>query len=467
MKTLLSLLILVLATSVSARTWTSADGSKTIQAELVSKSADRITIRLADGLTMTVKPGVFSQADQLYIAQWKGGNSHSQDWPVWRGPSGTNIAPTGSSIPTEFSTTKNVLWKTDIPGRGVSSPIVVADKVFLTTADEQAKTQSVICLHRDTGKQLWQTIVHSGSFTPKMHKKNTHATPTPSWDGERLIVSFYNNYKVLLSALSSDGKILWQTDTGEYRDKYQFGYAPSPVLHGSNVIVSSEYDHGYLAAFDRATGREVWRKPRTGNSSYSSPIIAKAGGQELLVLTGNDKMTAYNPNNGSEIWTTRSISKATCGTVTWEGDLIFGSGGYPKKETVAVHAKTGKVVWRNLDKSYEQSMLATGGYLYTLNDNGIAICWRASDGQEMWKERLGGPVSASPVLVGDNIIASNERGEFFVFKANPQKLEILHRTQMGNESFASPAISGNRMFLRVAHRQSGQRQETLYCIGDR
>jgi outer membrane protein assembly factor BamB len=145
--------------------------------------------------------------------------------------------------------------------------------------------------------------------------------------------------------------------------------------------------------------------------------------------------------------------------------LVFGSGGYPKKETVAINAKNGQVIWRNLDKSYEQSMLATGGYLYTLNDNGIAICWRASDGQEMWKERLGGPVSASPLLVGENIIASNEKGEFFVFKANPQKLEILHRTQMGNESFASPAISGNRMFLRVASGQGRGRQETVYCIG--
>ena len=110
-------------------------------------------------------------------------------------------------------------------------------------------------------------------------------------------------------------------------------------------------------------------------------------------------------------------------------------------------------------------MLATNGYLYTLNDNGIAICWRASDGKEMWKERLGGPVSASPVLVGDNIIASNEKGEYFVFKANPEKLELVSKTLMGNESFASPAISGNRMFLRVASREGGRRQETIYCIG--
>ena len=316
MKTLISIMILALTTGVSARTWTSADGSKTIEAELVSKSGDTITIRLQDGRTMTVKPSVFSQADQQYITGWQASGSSSQDWPAWRGPSGNNIAPAGSAVPTEFSPTKNVVWKTQIPGRGVSSPVVVGNKIFLTTADEQAQSQSVICLSKENGQQLWQTQVHQGTFTPKMHKKNTHATPTPSWDGERLIGSFYNNYKVWLSALDSTGKILWQKDTGDYRDKYQFGYAPSPVLHGTNVIVSSEYPQGFIAAFDRATGREVWRKDRGGNSSYSTPIVAKVGSQELLVLTGNDKVTAYNPNNGSEVWAVPAISKATCGTVT-------------------------------------------------------------------------------------------------------------------------------------------------------
>ena len=466
MKILVTISLLALTLGVSARTWTSADGSRKIQADLVSKSGDSIVIRMEDGRTMTVKAAVFSAADQQYIASWQGNlPAAGGDWPVWRGPTRNNIAPAGSSVPTDFSTTKNVVWKSDIPGRGVSSPIVVGDRIFLTTADERAQSQSVICLNKGSGQKIWQTEVHRGTFTPKMHKKNTHATPTPSWDGDRLIVSFYSNYKVILSALNIDGKILWQTETGDYRDKYQFGYAPSPVLYGSTVIVSSEYDRGYIAAYDRASGQEVWRKSRAGNSSYSTPIVANAGGREMLLLTGNDLMTALDPKNGSQIWATPAISKATCGTVTWEGDMVFGSGGYPKKETVAINAKTGQVIWRNLDKSYEQSMLATGGYLYTLNDNGIAICWRASDGEEMWKDRLGGPVSASPVLVGDNIIASNEKGEFFIFKANPQKLDVIHRTQMGDESFASPAISGNRMFLRVASGRGGSRQETLYCIG--
>lgn len=389
------------------------------------------------------------------------------DWPTWRGPTLNNIAPEGSSVPTSFSETENVLWKTDIPGRGASSPIVVGDKVILTTADEQAQVQSVICLSRDSGEQLWKTDLHQGTFTAKIHKKNTHASPTPAWDGERLIVSFFNDTKIKVSALSIEGKILWQIEPGAYRDQYQFGYSASPLIHGSNFIIASDFQpDGFLAAFDCATGREVWRTARNGTSSYSSPVVAKPGGRELIVLTGDDRVAAYDPASGKQVWSVPGITLATCGTVVWDGDLVFGSGGYPKKETIAVNAKTGEAVWRNGEKSYEQSMLAKDGFLYAFNDNGIAICWRASDGKEMWTERLGGPVSASPLLVGENIFVSNERGEHFVFKANPERFELVSKTRVGEEGFATPAISGDRMILRTARNEGGKRQETVYCIGE-
>ncbi|MFT5469938.1 MAG: outer membrane protein assembly factor BamB, partial [Verrucomicrobiales bacterium] len=135
-----------------------------------------------------------------------------------------------------------------------------------------------------------------------------------------------------------------------------------------------------------------------------------------------------------------------------------------QKGTIAVNAKSGTVAWKNQDKSYEQSLLAHDGFVYALNDAGIAICWRASDGEEMWKERLGGPVSASPLLIGDTIYTSNERGQHFVFKANPQRFEAVAKNQLGDESFATPAISGDRLFVRAAKSQSGKRQETIYCF---
>ncbi|MEM7012103.1 MAG: PQQ-binding-like beta-propeller repeat protein [Verrucomicrobiota bacterium] len=386
------------------------------------------------------------------------------DWPNWRGPNFNNVAPAGSSMPAEFGPDKNLVWKTDIPGRGHSSPIVVGDRLIVTTADEAKEVQSVICLSRDSGEQLWKTDVHTGNFVKRIHKKNTHASPTPAWDGERIIVSFFNGGMVNLTALNIEGEKLWSTQPGAYRGQYNYGYAASPLIHGDNVIVVSEFkEDGFLAAFNRADGSEVWRVPRSNETSYSSPILAKSGGKEIVVISGDDKLTAYNPENGEQIWATAGVARATSGTATWDGDLVFASGGYPQKETLAVNAKTGEAVWRNTDKSYEQSLLAHDGYVYTLNDAGIANCWRASDGKQMWQERLGGPVSASPVLVGDLILATNERGQFFVFKANPQSFELVSQTTLGNESFASPAVSGDRIFIRVAGGRD--RQETIYCFG--
>ncbi|MFT5471476.1 MAG: outer membrane protein assembly factor BamB, partial [Verrucomicrobiales bacterium] len=269
------------------------------------------------------------------------------DWPNWRGPTFNNVAPAGSSAPTAFNETLNVAWKTDIPGRGHSSPIVVGDRVILTTADESAQVQSVICLSRETGEQLWKTDVHTGNFEKKIHKKNTHASPTPAWDGERLIVSFFNGGMVKLTALTLEGKQIWQAQPGPYRGKYGYGYAVSPLLHGSNVIVSSDFaDGGFLVAFDRASGSETWRTPRAGTTSYSSPIITKAGGRDLVVISGDDKLASYDPATGQPVWSAAGTTKATCGTAVWDGDLIFASGGYPQKGTIAVNAQSGTVAWK-------------------------------------------------------------------------------------------------------------------------
>ena len=126
---------------------------------------------------------------------------------------------------------------------------------------------------------------------------------------------------------------------------------------------------------------------------------------------------------------------------------------------------SGKVAWRNTVKCYEQSMLAHNGYLYAVSDRGVAYCWKASDGTQMWSSRLGGNISVSPVLAGGNIYVSNERGTTFVFKANPRKFEPVARNQLGNSAFATPSICGNRIYLRIANRGSRGSQDWLYCIG--
>ena len=189
-------------------------------------------------------------------------------------------------------------------------------------------------------------------------------------------------------------------------------------------------------------------------------------GKDQLLISGSEMIASYDPANGQPFWSQPCLTMATCGTVVWDDDTVYASGGYPKKETVAVKADgSGEIRWANGFKCYEQSMLIHDGHLYAVDDGGIAICWHAKSGREMWKSRLQGPVSASPVLVGDTIYASNERGTTFVFKANPQRFEAVGQNQLGEESFASATVVDNRILLRVATGSGVGRKETLYAIG--
>jgi len=232
------------------------------------------------------------------------------------------------------------------------------------------------------------------------------------------------------------------------------------------LIVVSEYGEGYLAAFDKSDGSEQWRVPRKNKTSYSSPVVAHVAGKDQLLLSGADKIVSYDPDNGKILWETAGSSLATCGTMVWSDDLVFASGGFPNKETLAVKADgSGEIVWKNGDKSYEQSMLYHDGFVYTLNDNGIALCWNAETGEEKWKVRLGGPVSSSPILAGGLIYATNERGITFVFKPNPETFEKVGEFQLGDEGFATPVFVGHEVFVRTAE-QSVERQEYLYCVGE-
>lgn len=386
------------------------------------------------------------------------------DWPWWRGPSRDGHAPESAKPPTKFSVTQNVVWKSPIPGRGHSSPIIVGDNVFLTTADDAKQTQSVLALSRETGKQVWKKDVSQGGL-PKLHPKNTHATPSIACDGERLFVVFCHHETVQLTVFDLAGKQLWQKVVSPFHPRrYEYGYAPSPMIYRGTVIIAAEYDgDSSLAAFDRESGKEVWRTPRPKNISYSTPVVAHLAGRDQLLISGADQVCSYDPNDGKLLWSAPGTAAATCGTIVWDGDIVFASGGYPKSETVAIKADgSGEVLWKNGKKCYEQSMIATGGHLYALTDDGVAYCWRGSDGEETWNKRLRGPVSASPVLAGGNIYCADEMGTFYVFKANPEKFDLVSRNQLLDDSFASPAISGSQLFLRVATR--GKREEFLYCL---
>lgn len=391
----------------------------------------------------------------------------ADDWPWWRGPNFNGVAAAGQTVPTQWSSTQNVLWKVQVPGRGHSSPTVVGEYIYLATADESTQTQGVICLSRKDGQQVWLTPLSKGGF-PKTHEKNTHATPTVACDGEQLFVTFHHHAKLTLFCLDLRGKEKWTRELGAYDPRqYEYGYAPSPLIYENLVIVAADVDRGgFLIAHERASGKRVWRTDRPAGYSFSSPVVAHVAGRDQLLISGINAVASYNPQDGNVLWVAPGTTNATCGTMVWDGDLVFASGGYPKAETICVKADGSKqVMWRNNEKCYEQSMLATGGYVYAVTDQGVAYCWRGSDGQEMWKQRLQGPVSSSPVLVGDTIYSTNEAGTTYVFRANPQRYEAIAQNQLENEGFATLAVCGNRIYIRTASGYGPQRQEWLYCIG--
>ncbi len=390
-----------------------------------------------------------------------------RDWPWWRGPQRNGEAQ--SAAPVKLSLEGNLRWQADVPGRGHSSPIVVGDRVFLTTALEAEKRHLVLAYSRASGERLWSTEVNSGGFPAKNHAKNTEASSTAACDGERVYATFYHHDAVHLSALSLEGRVLWSKSAGAYRPRrYEYGYAPSPLLYRDTVIVAAEYDgDSYLAAFEGESGKEKWRIERPRNITFSSPVVAEVAGREQLLISGARTVAAYDPASGRELWNVSGTSAATCGTLVWENDLVFASGGYPESETLAVRADGGgEVLWRNRQKCYEQSMLVVDGYLYAFTDSSVFYCWRTSDGAEMWKERLEGPISASPVLAGGHIYWANERGKLYVLRANPERFELVAENQIGDDSFASPAILGGQIFLRVGQGGRGGRQEKLYCFGE-
>jgi len=387
------------------------------------------------------------------------------DWPWWRGPNrdGKAVDPF-APVALEAAEAK---WAADVPGRGHSSPTVVGNRVYLTTADEATQTHFVLAFDRATGAPAWQVPVNQGAFPARNHPKNTEATPTVACDGERLFATFYHHDMVELMALDLEGKILWRKPAGAFRPRrYEYGYAPSPVIYHDGVIVAAEYDgDSFIAAFDRKTGKQVWRTPRPNNITFSTPSIAHVGGRDQLLISGAQQVAAFAPQTGKPLWSLPGTTFATCGTMVWDGDVVYASGGYPDAQTIAIRATgSGTVLWKNNQKCYEQSMLAHNGYLYALTDNGVLFCWRGSDGKVMWTQRLKGPVSASPVLAGDQIYWANEEGTLYVFRANPERYELIRENHVGDDAFPSPAICGGQVYLRVGHRSPRGRQEKLYCF---
>ncbi len=404
----------------------------------------------------------------LLVLTFTASLTFANDWPQWRGPDRNNHAAADAKPVTEWSSEKNVRWKTDIPGRGHSSPIVVGKSLYLTTADKEKSTQSLIALNRADGEILWEKIIHQGGFPSELHQENSAASATAQWDGTNVLVVFENDQKIKVTAVSPKGEIVWTKTLGDYLPSFHFGYGSTPVLYKENlIVVIGTVTNGSLLSLKTKEGEIAWTTPRSGHDYWATPVVATVAGKEQLLISGTGKFSSYSPDTGKLLWEAPLEPQSTCGTIVWHDDMVFASGGYPNNQTAGVKADgSGEVVWTNRERCYEQSLLSHKGLIYAVTDKGFAHCWDAKTGEEKWAERVGrGGVMASPLAVGDNIYATLKDGSTVIFKAGAQGYQEVAKNQLGTDTYASPVALDKELFLRVGIVTQGDRQEVLYSLG--
>jgi outer membrane protein assembly factor BamB len=389
------------------------------------------------------------------------------DWARFRGPNGSGTVA-DKDVPVKW-TDDNVLWKTELTGKGHSSPIVVKGKVFLLSATD--KERSLVCLDADKGKQLWSKKA-PGKFV-KIRHDSSFASSTPCSDGERVYCAFWDGSKVSLHAYDLDGKALWQQDLGEFKSQHGHGF--SPIVHDGLVIVNNDQDGtAQLQAFFAKTGKPAWSvKRKAFRTCYSTPFILETKGGPELVVGSTAGVTRYNPADGKELWNfewkfeyTKPL-RTVGSPVAVDGVVVLGSGdGDGSRALIAVKldgkgdvSKT-NLAWdkNNAGTPYVPSPLAHQGHVYTITDDGQAVCYEAKSGEEKWrKTRLADSFYASPVLINGNVFAISNKGDVVVFAAKPDKFELVARNKLGEQVFASPAVANGRLYVRgVKH---------LICVG--
>ncbi|QDT10444.1 PQQ-binding-like beta-propeller repeat protein [Planctomycetes bacterium K23_9] len=409
----------------------------------------------------------------IFVACVVSGTLIAEDWRRWRGPTLDNHAPNSAvdAVPLTWSESENLLWRQPVPGQGHATPIVVDDAIFVLTHEPAAGTISLLKYRLGDGSPIGKVALHQGVVPPRyLHKKNTCASSTPSSDGNTVFVVAEVNQAIVATAISTAGKILWQTPVAPYRaGKGWFGFGSSLLLLDDSIVIAVDVDNDDRGLFclSKKTGKQIWKAPRPVTASYGTPILAKLNGTPQILMSGGYQVTSYQPKTGRPLWSVDATSRTTCATMVWSNDMVFVSGSYPDPGTygISLAGKSAKVAWDNKVKCYEQSMLMVGDYLYGIADNGVAYCWRSADGQEMWKQRLQGPFSASPLLIGDRIYASNERGKTYVYRASPDAFDLLSENKLGDSSFASPIYAGGKLILRHATTGGNQRTEFLVGIG--
>ncbi len=384
------------------------------------------------------------------------------DWPEFRGPTGQGLSAE-TDLPIAWGERQNIAWKAPIAGRGWSSPVLLGPRIWLTTATEGDRSLRAVALDRETGRALHDVEVFRLNAKPRLHAKNTPASPTPLLEPGRVYVHFGSLGTACLSA--DDGKVLWRTQ----ELKFEHGHGPggSPASFKELLILNCDgTDRQFVVGLEKETGKVRWRADRDGQMAYSTPLVIRAAGVDQVISTGGERVISYDPATGREIW--RSGYPGGYSLVPrplFGGGLVFVASGYNRPVLYAIRpdgqgdvTKT-HVAWK-MERSapHNPSPVLVGDHLYVLSDRGILTCLKADTGEEVWRQRLEGDYSASPVHAGGRIYLQSEEGDTTVIEAEGRYRQLAVNRLEGR-TLASLAVSDGTIFIRT--------DRHLYRIGKR
>jgi outer membrane protein assembly factor BamB len=387
---------------------------------------------------------------------------NAADWPQFRGPGGQGHSD-ATNLPLTWSETENVVWKVPVAGLGWSSPSIQGDQIWLTTAIDDGKSLHAIALDRATGKTIHDVVVFELADPGAVHSKNSHASPTPLIEDDRVYIHFGAHGT---ACLKTDGSVVWKTQ--ELKHNHRHGPGGSPVIYQNLLILNCDgSDLQFVVALDKNTGKEVWKKKRehigedriSGKSSvpmaYTTPLLTEINGKIQLLSSGADSIVSYDPLNGDELWWFRYDGYSNVPRPVVGKGHVFISSGYDRPEFFAVRVDgTGDVTESHLAWNMKKaaplnpSPLLLGDELYLVSDNGIATCLDAVSGEQHWQERIGGNFSASPTFADGRIYFLDEEGKTTVV-APGKKFEVLASNQLEGRTLASPAMVDSSIFLRT------------------
>lgn len=421
----------------------------------------------------------------LVIASGLAAAEPDRGWAQFRGPGGQGVSAE-KGLPDDWSATRNVLWKTAIPGRGHSSPVLWEDRIFLTTAiegevvpgakgvnhvvdgqdfrhpqgvgDDRRHTFKVLALSARDGRMLWERVAHEGLPFDTRHKRGSFASQTPVTDGKRVYAFFGSEGRLL--AYDMNGTLAWKAALGGIAT-VGVGVGTSPVLYQDLVILQCDEDNGdksFITALHKKTGKEVWRVPRKVQVSWATPVVVRAAGRDELVTSGTEWIIAYAPSTGAELWRAKGLGSNAVPSPVLVGDVVVVSAGYPEKLAMGIRAGgsgditgTPRVLWKYAKgTAYVPSPIAYGGDVYLVTDKGILTCLDARTGEvkyEGGRVPLPATLMASPVAYDGKILLSSLEGDTFVIKAGPVH-EVLRTNTLGEAIAGSPAIARGRIYIR-------------------